>query len=237
MPFMMYRKKVLSGFTLMECLVSLFLSAMVLTGALKLLSIVLTQQKNMNDMQNRQYRTQFAYLFFKNLLTFDKRCMSNAKNATSIVLSPPLSLNSIKDDTDMLYIKHCTIHQGFPRWKDSVFFIRHTHRYTVSHQPIFSLYQKIIGNPSEELIEGVSQMKVCYIVVNSQQRLECLSAEKIRPWASIQGLKIELLLDAITPLSFGYTQHTVKDSPEKAQNNRLHSKLFIILPIAQLHET
>jgi prepilin-type N-terminal cleavage/methylation domain-containing protein len=192
------KQQLLPGFTLLELLISLALTAFLCAGALKMYMLLSSDQYTTDVIQHFQYRSQLAYLIFRNSLKSSCQIQNgdNENNERIQIINPHHLSVSNKTHTDILHIKKCVVRHQKEIDQNITFFIKKTSRYNQHKQPIFSLYQKLNQYPGNEFISNVAEMNICYLITHSNQSLICRSAAYIDDWKKIYGVSIKLLLTA-----------------------------------------
>lgn len=192
-----------NGFTLLEFLIAFALCTFILTSVYKIYIDLLDRYYLTQNIASLQHRTQLAYLILKknldlagDIIYFSK----NSKKISNSLILKEIQLNDKKSGTDTLSLKRYIRFENKMQWKTISFFIRNTHRKYANNLPIFSLYRKIGNAPSEELIQGISYMSICYITLQINQKLNCLNSINSLNPRHIKGVYIKLLLDAVTPI-------------------------------------
>ena len=186
------------GFTLLEFLIAFGLSVFILTGIYKIYIFLFNQYHVTQNFANFQHQGQLVYLTLKNNIQLAGNAYCLPKNTTedlNPIVFKNISLSDQKAGTDVLSIHRCIRFENKIQWKTISFFIKNTHRKTTNNRSIFSLYRKIGTAPSEELIPGISNMRICYMT-SDRQILHCAKANQPLKHDNIAGVRIQLSLDA-----------------------------------------
>jgi vacuolar-type H+-ATPase subunit F/Vma7 len=176
---------------------------MLFVGVTKIYLTLIKAQQLTDAKSDLQHRTHMVFLMLQQNLQQSRQstCLDkNTKTNANPILLTTTSFISKKSNTDILQIQRCFTLSNKTQLRKITFFIRNTHRKTQDKRPIFSLYRKIEGQASEELIAGVSNMDICYITKQNDKTLKCFRKNTITKLQNILGVHLRLLLMPLTQL-------------------------------------
>lgn len=203
------------GMTIIELLLASTLALMLLTG-LCVLYICIKQNYN---LQQTYARIQEGGRFITSLLTqkIHAAGLAICQSQNSPIVSPAIigydseHLPSgfqieVKPDTDVMTVTSCTNNQSNSESLSLVqmaYFVGDTHRVNSQGEKIYALFQKPFNGNREELVPGISQMKVQYGILDSTGNNveEYLSDKEVTDWSKVVAVYINFLIDSIEPMT------------------------------------
>lgn len=184
-----------NGFTLLELMLALALSAVMVFGYLALLLALnknFQQQRLLSELQDNGriatvfLRQQINQAGFSNCgKSLDMPIMGFAAKQ----VPSKYSINPVFG-TDVLVVNHCELVQNLPLIKANIYFIGKTSYNTVA------LFLKTSGKRRQEIVPDVGNMSLRYAVNLGAGHVKYLPAKDIRYWSQVRHIQIQLSLNS-----------------------------------------
>lgn len=203
------------GVTLIELMLAISL-AFVLALGLSALYISLKNNYNLQQGYARiQESARFLTVFLTQRITMAglATCQSNggAPVLASSVWgydsehSPDNMQEEIKPGTDAVAIDGCVNNTSKTQdlhLVNMTYFVGDTHRLNSQGEKIYALYQKPSDGDREELVQGVSQLKIQYALRDDTGKnvASYESAQNVNNWSKVVAVNFSLVLDSVEPV-------------------------------------
>lgn len=178
------------GYTLIEIIVALFLGSLLLAG---LMTVYLNTKSNYRT-QNRLADLQDRVQFLSNLLQRTIHAAGNVacKNDGELVDQK----HAILGDGSSMILGECQHYKNKNQFIQMRYFVADTHRKDFQGRDIFALYRKPVVGEREELVSGVSNMKIQYGILSQNHRdiSRYVSASAVDNWNNVGSVSITVSL-------------------------------------------
>jgi prepilin-type N-terminal cleavage/methylation domain-containing protein len=204
-----------SGVTLIELMIASTLALVLLAG----LSVLYVNLKQNYSVQQVYARIQESARFTSSLLQqrIHLAGLAICDSSSNAVVNPaitgydsdhlPVSLQGqVKNDTDVLVITSCTNNLSTAISDSTLtqmaYFIGDTDRLNSQGEKIYALFQKPLGGNREELISGISEMRIEYGLMDSKgENISVyVASQSITDWSKVLAVHINLIFDSIEPI-------------------------------------
>lgn len=148
-----------SGFSLFEVFLTVGLTSLLMMQLFTLFIKIqhqFTLQESLISMQEKMHF--FSFYFMKHLpMVGDAHCVMgklvDRRDAVGARYDPLMQ-------SDQFWIRQCLWYHQAMRWVKVNYFVADTHRSQSSGQPVLALYRRIEGGEREELIAGVTKLRL-----------------------------------------------------------------------------
>lgn len=115
---------------------------------------------------------------------------------------PSYLQGKVLSGTDSLVIGRCRSLNGQTNFFQYAYFVGATTRKNALGQTIYALYTMPITGNKEELVSGVSNLKISYGIgsANGRDISTYLSAEAVKDWTQVRSVQLALWLDSENPV-------------------------------------
>lgn len=184
----MYKYQQQSGFSLVECLVVLTLSALLIIALLKVVLILQKTQHQVNQIEDLSQRGRYLAYYVDHDWSLKK---------ITAQVHPLRKLSKswqrqIKAGSNLLLLQQNTL-EGIHK---IAYFIGHSRRRDAHQAKIYALYKKRDGGRRFELIRGIIAMRLSYLYRHNNQ-LQFAPVAAIKDWSHVVMIKAQFLLQSM----------------------------------------
>ena len=205
----------LSGFTLLEIVISIALSSIIIAGIITLYLAIKNDNNRQQAIIDLEDSARFAQLVLnQRIRTAGYVGCSNPDNPVDQQQAitgydsehlPSELQNQVIAGTDAVVIHSCVSRSDISNNAALVsmaYFIGDTHRTNHQGQHILALFQKPMDSDRVELAEGIEQMKILYGVpqTSNSELTSYLSAAQVTNWLTVRSVQIDYLLNSVEPM-------------------------------------
>jgi prepilin-type N-terminal cleavage/methylation domain-containing protein len=176
--------KTQKGFSLIEMMIALSLSALLCAGIFNLFNTMDILYRRQIAIVTLQDNMRFLSLFLSKKIRMagDWSCLSQAHAPRSIVILrytadeayDHLGL-TIKSKTNLLQLQECVRLHGHKRYLPIKLFVADTFRLSKAHHKIYALFYKIAHHPREELVTNMTDFRVrVYHVAHAKKNIRAI---------------------------------------------------------------
>lgn len=178
------------GYTLIEIIVALFLGSLLLAGLMTVYLNTKSSYRTQNGLVDLQDRVRFV----SNLLQRTIHAAGNAacKNDGELVDQK----HAILGDDGSMTLGECLYYKNKNQFIQMRYFVGDTHRKDFQGRDILALYRKPTVGEREELVSGISSMKIQYGMLSQNHRdvSRYVSASAVDNWSDVGSLSITVSL-------------------------------------------
>ncbi len=223
-----------SGLSLIELLVASLLGSLLILGLSQIYLTVKRSQLSQNAIASIQEKGRFIAYFLRKRIHM-AGYSGCEKNKPTIRQNEAISGYKDTHDNDALIIGECLTYKKREQFIKTKYYIANTNRRNPRGQRIFSLYAKPIGGRRQELIAGVTKMKVIYGVTSKSRQggIRYLIGSEINDWSRVNSVEISLLLSSINNVTKTPQTYFFSGKTKLALDHRLYKPWIIIVALRE----
>jgi len=217
----------MKAFTLIELLISLFLSAIVILGTFKLYESVQQTNQLMNGLIAIQETAQFALSTLSEVVrkAGDNSCANLANKIDSVHAIEGYPANNlpnwlqeegVRTNTDVLVVGECASYQGKMQFIKTAYFVAGND----------SLYSKVQGSERTELTAGVANLQIRYGIADltNQNVSDYLPAAAVTNWQTVKAVQLKLLIHSEIPVLQAPHRYWFNGDTYESSDRQLHKE-------------